>query len=125
MIPILKDGDHEEAAKNRPLSLLAVASKVCEKIILNLFNTYLKDNKRLTSHQSDYKKAHSTETLNIQLTDSVLKAMDKKQITALVLLELAKTFDSIDHTRLLHKFSIVGASPSTVNWFKSYLSSRY
>ena len=28
VIPNLKDGDHEEAANNRPLSLLTVASKV-------------------------------------------------------------------------------------------------
>ena len=125
VIPILKDGDHEEAANNRPLSLLAVASKVCEKIILNQFNTYLIEHKRLTSHQSGNQKAHSTETLNIQLTDGVLEAMDKMQITALVLLDLSKAFDSIDHARLLHKLSIVGVSPSTVNWFKSYLSNRY
>ena len=125
VIPILKDGDHEEAANNRPLSLLAVASKVCEKIILNQFNTCLIDNKRPTSHQSGNTKAHSTETLNIQLTDSVLEAMEKKQITALVLPDLSKVFDSIDQARLLHKLSIVGASPSTVNWFKSYLSSCF
>ena len=31
MIPILKDGDHQEGANNRPSSLLAVASKVCER----------------------------------------------------------------------------------------------
>ena len=125
VIPIPKDGDHEEAANNRSLSLLAVASRVCEKIILNQFNTYLIDNKCLTSHQSGNKKAPSTETFNIQLTDSALEAMDKKQITALVLLDLPKAFDSIDHARLPHKLSNVGASPSTVNWFKSYLSSRY
>ena len=125
VIIILKDGDHEEAANNRSLSLLAVTSRVCEKIILNQFNTYLIDNKRLTSHQRVNKKAHSTETLNIQLTDSVLEAMDKKQITAVILQDLSKAFDSIDHARLLRKLSNVGASPSTVNWFKSYLSSRY
>ena len=99
--------------------LLPIASKVCEKIVLSQFNTYLIDNNRLTSHQRGNKNAHSTETLNIHLTDSILEAMDKKQITALVLLDLSKAFDSIDHTRLLHKLSIVGASPSTVNWFKS------
>ena len=48
--------------------------------------------------------------------------MDKKQITALVLLHLSKAFDSIDHARLLHKLSILGASTSTVKWFKSYLT---
>ena len=125
VIPIPKDGDHEEAANNRSLSLLAVASRVCGKIILNQFNTYLIDNKCLTSHQSGNTKAPSTETFNIQLTDSALEAMDKKQITALVLLDLPKAFDSIDHARLPHRLSNVGAPPSTVNWFKSYFSSRY
>ena len=96
-----------------------------EKIILNQFNTCPFDNKRLTSHQRGNNKAHSTETLNMHLTDSVLEAIDKKQITALVLLNLSNAFDSIDHATLLHKLSIVGASPSIVNWFKSYLSSRY
>ena len=96
-----------------------------EKIILNQFNTFLLDNKRLTSHQRGNRKVHSTETLSTQLTASVLEAMDKKQITALVLLNLSNAFDCIDHATLLHKLSIVGASPSIANWFKSYLSSRY
>ena len=111
MIPILKDDDYEEAANNRPLSLLAVASKVCEKITLNQSNAYFAANKYLTSHQSGNKKGHSSETLNVHLAESVLQAMDKKQITTLVLLELSKAFDSIDHARLLCKLSILGASP--------------
>ena len=76
------------------------------------------------NHQAVNKKAHSTETLNILLTDKILEAMDKKQITALVLLDLSKAFDSIDHARLLHKLSNIGASPSSIKWFKSYLSGR-
>jgi hypothetical protein len=47
IIPLLKDGDHEVASNNRPLSHLAVASKVCEKVVLNQFNTYLQ-RKRLS-----------------------------------------------------------------------------
>ena len=50
--------------------------------------------------------------------------MDKKRLTALVLLDLSKTIDGIDHIKLLHKLSMVGASPAVVNWFKSYLSGR-
>ena len=41
VIPIPKDGDHEKAANNRPLSLLAVASKVLERIVLNQLGAYL------------------------------------------------------------------------------------
>ena len=33
--PILKEGDFEEAANNRPISLLPILSKVCEKAALN------------------------------------------------------------------------------------------
>ena len=105
VIPILKDGDHEKAVNNTPLSLLPVASKVLERIVLNQLSAYLTKNNRFTSHQSGNKKAHPTETLNILLTDKKLEAMDKKQITALVLLDLSKAFDSIDHARLLHKLN--------------------
>ena len=88
MIPNLKEGDYEVPANNRLLLLLVVASKVLERIVLNKFSAYLTQNKCLTSHLSGNKKAHSTETLNILLTDKILEAMDEKQITALVLLDL-------------------------------------
>ena len=51
--------------------------------------------------------------------------MDKKKLTALVLLDLSKAFDSINHHRLLQKLANIGASPITVKWFKSYLSGRF
>ena len=56
VIPLLKDGDHERASNNRPLSLLPVASKICEKVVLIQFNSYLLRNNRLSSHQSGNKK---------------------------------------------------------------------
>ena len=48
----LKKGDDEVASNNRSLSFLAVASKICEKIALNQFSSYLTNNNRLSSHQS-------------------------------------------------------------------------
>ena len=50
--------------------------------------------------------------------------MDRKQITALVLLDLSKAFDSIDHSLLLTKLRSLGFSNRAVEWFKSYLSGR-
>ena len=67
VIPLLKDGDHEQASNNRLLSLLPVASKVCEKVMLSQFNSYLTRNNHLSSHQSGNKKHFSTETLTIYL----------------------------------------------------------
>ena len=118
VIPFLNEGDNEVASNNRPLSLLAVTSKVCEKIVLDQFSASVMDNNRLSTHQSGNKKLNSTETLNIHLTDHILKAMNEKKITALILLDLSKAFDSIDHDRLLYKSSAMGASSATLNWFK-------
>ena len=73
---------------------------------------------------SGNKKLHSTESLNILISDTVLESMDRKQITALVLLDLSKAFDSIDHSLLLTKLRSLGFSNRAVEWFKSYLSGR-
>ena len=56
--------------------------------------------------------------------DKMLKAMDKKHVTALTLLDLSKAFDNINHTILLHKLKCVGASLLAIQWFESYLSDR-
>ena len=54
----------------------------------------------------------------------MLHAMDKKKISALILLDLSKAFDSINHDKLLHKLSSVVASGAVGNWLKSYLTGR-
>ena len=42
----------------------------------------------------------------------------------MILIDLWKTFDTIDHDVLLQKSYANGFSKHTVNWFQSYLSSR-
>ena len=76
--------------------------------------TYLEEEKRLTNHQSSNKKLHSTESLNILISDTVLGSMDRKQITALVLLDLSKAIDSIDNSLLLTKLRSLGFSNRAV-----------
>ena len=77
--PIPKEGDHEQANNNRPISLLPMLSKVCEKVVLNQVVSYLDINKRLSTEQSGNKKYHSTETSLIETTDTFLHAIDKRK----------------------------------------------
>ena len=117
VVPRLKDGD-------RPISLLPVLSKVTEKIALNQFTEYLTRQGNLTCHQSGNRKFHSTETLSLLVTGHIYKAMDKKEITAMVLIDLSKAFDSICHSTLLTKLKGLGASNEALTWFESYLTNR-
>jgi hypothetical protein len=50
--------------------------------------------------------------------------MDQKQLTALLLLDFSKAFDSIDHSILLMKLSRYGFSDVEFQWIQSYLSNR-
>ena len=126
VIPLLKHGDHEQALNNRSLSLLLVASQVCEKVVLDQFNSYLLENNRLSSHQRGNKKYFSTETLNIFVNDSILKAMDYKMLTALVLLDLSKPSTvSITISYFKNWKALVNWCVSTLfEMFSSYLNSR-
>jgi hypothetical protein len=80
--------------------------------------------KRYTEHQSGNRKLHSTETLNVFITDQIVQPMDRKEVAALVLIDLSKAFDSIDHSILLVKLQTMGVSKSVLAWFKSYLLGR-
>jgi tetrahydromethanopterin S-methyltransferase subunit A len=57
-IPILKEGDYEITNNSRPVSLLTVASKICEQAALNQFMEYMSQKGCLTEHQSRNKKMH-------------------------------------------------------------------
>ena len=124
IVPNLKDGDHELPNKYRPISLLPILSKVVERIALCQFNNYLIKNKRLTSHQSGNRKFHSTETLSLLVSDHIYKAINKKQITAMVLIDLSKAFDSLCHLNLLNKLTNLGTSNKAHSWFQCYLTNR-
>ena len=108
-MPHVKEGDPDIANNNRPISLLVANSKICEKIVCNQLTSYLERHSRLSSHQSGNRRKHSTESLNLMITDCIFDAIDEKKVTVLVQLDLSKAFDSIDHGLLLHKLRLCGS----------------
>ena len=118
--PIPKDSDHEQPNNNRPISLLPVLSKVYERVVYNKLTSYLQSNHTLSNTQSGNKKWHSCETSVIETTDTILK----RKLTAVVLLDMSKAFDSVNHETLILKLQDVGTSSHTLHWFRSYLSNR-
>ncbi len=67
---------------------------------------------------------HSTEMLNVFISDTILDAMDNKKITALVLLDFSKAFDSIEHSKHINKLRSLGVSKRQLIGLKVFLSHR-
>ena len=93
---------------------------------MNKFNTHCDLNVTTPTHQSAYKQLHNCETALIKIVNDTLWAMEHKNITILVIMDLSAAFDTVDHNVLLevlHKcFGIEGMA---LEWFCNYLSSRF
>ena len=58
------------------------------------------------------------------MNDKILKGFDDGLVTGMILIDLQKAFDTINHYILLNKLSIIGFSDHAVKWSQSYLSNR-
>ena len=102
-IPIFKKGDPSLFENYRPIYLLPAISKVLEKIIALQLSLYFEKNKLLFDNQYGFRPKHSTEHAALELIDRILNKMDTNEIPLNIFLDLANTFDTIDHTILLNK----------------------
>ena len=73
-----------------------------------------------------------TESLDYIFRDSCLSYLNNKittgfesgLFTGMILIDLQKAFDTINHDILIKKMTFLGFSEETTNWFKSYLTNR-
>ena len=103
---------------------MPLLSKVFERLVLDQTEEFFSLNKILYDYQSGFRKNHSTDTCLSFLNDKILKGFDDGLVTGMILIDLQKAFDTINHDILLKKLSIIGFSDHTAKWFQSYLSNR-
>ena len=122
--PLFKKGSKTEPGNYRPISLLPLISKIFERVIHNQLQAYLNEKKILYQFQSGFRTNFSTDSCLSYLHDKILKGFDCGKYTGMILIDLQKAFDTIDHEILLNKLVYLGLSNEVVNWFKSYLTKR-
>ena len=125
--PLLKKHSlpKEELSSYRPISNLNFVSKTLEKVISSRLSAHFESFPSLSPYLSAYRKFHSTETALTRIHNDLLVAMNRRQVSALVLLDLSAAFDTLDHQillkRLKMRFSISEVAHSLLS---SYLSNR-
>ena len=125
--PILKKAGLDLMLSNfRPVSNLSFISKVVEKVVLTQFNKYCSTHRLIPDYQSVYRANYSCETALAKIVNDILWAMEHQKITSLVAIDLSMAFDTVDHNILLRVLEKrFGVQDTCLEWFRSYLNSRY
>ena len=86
--------------------------------------SYLKDESLLYDFRSDFRPSFSTDTCLIHLSDFITKEWDDGNYTGVVVLDLQKAFDTVDHKIVLGKLRAIRMTENSVKWFDLYLTGR-
>ena len=101
----------------RPISVLSVIARLCEKIVHQQLYDFLKESLSVT--QSGFKPGCSTETSLLNTTNRCILNIDKKYLNLTLFLDLRKAFDTVAHEILIQKMDFYGIKDIELAWFKS------
>ena len=120
--PVFKKGEKCDIKNYRPISLLAISSKILERCIFNRIIGYI--DPQITDCQHGFTTGRSTVTQLLEAYDNISKDVEnRKQVDALYL-DLSKAFDSVSYPHLLIKLQWFGINGKLLAWFKDYLTGR-
>lgn len=122
--PVYKGGDSTDPSNYRPISILPVISKIIERAVFDQIYPFLNDNSLLYKYQSGFRPNNSTLSALINITEDWLEAIDKGNYIGLVMIDLKKAFDTVNHDILIKKLRHFNVNNKCAKWFQSYLSGR-
>ena len=107
------------------ISLLPIVLKIFEKVGHNQTETYLNQNIILYKFQLGFRQNYSTVIALSYLSNKLQCGFDKGIFTGMILIDLQKAIDTIDHEIFLKKLNCLDFSETTIAWSRSYLENRY
>ncbi len=107
----------------RPISILAVFSKVFGSIIAEQLMEHFKD--IFNDMWCAYRKKYGCEHVLVKRIYSWKYALDEDNFAGTLLIDLSKAFDCMPHGLLIVKMSAYGLSNDSCEFMSSYLCDRY
>ena len=120
--PVHKKDSVLDKSNYRPLSVLTSLSKLFEKCINHQLTKA--GNSIFCTTLSAYRQNHSTQHVMLQLIENIKQNLDKKLATGLVLMDLSKAFDCLNHDFIIAKLQAYNFSKDSIKLISSYLRNR-
>lgn len=124
VVPVYKKGNKHDIRNYRPISILPVLSKVFEKIVYNRLISFINKYNILSESQYGFRAQRSTELAITSVLNKIMNAIENKQISIGIFLDLSKAFDTVNHNILITKLEHIGVRGLALDWFRSYLADR-
>ena len=122
--PLQKGGEKTSVSNLRPVSLLPLPSKIIERIIHDRIMFHVERNNLLENNQGGFRKNHSTMDTIAKFTNDIFEGINNREITTAVFIDLAKAFDTVNHTILLKKLGYIGIKGNLHKILENYLCNR-
>ena len=120
IVPVFKKGDRHEAANYRRVSLTSITCKLLENIIHSNAMSHFDRFNILKDNQHGFRKRRSCETQLIVTIQEIASKLSKEEQVDIILLDFAKAFDKVPHSRLMYKLDYYGVRGLTNTWVKVF-----
>ena len=121
--PVFKKKNPLNKANYRRVSVLPPISKIFEKLLQKQINNSIES--ILSSHVCGYRKGYITQRALICLIEKWRKILDGKGLCGVVIMDLSKAFDTINHELFIAKLHAYGFEKSALRLLLNYLSNRW
>ena len=111
--PFHKDDDVTNKTNYRPISMLPIVSKVFEKLIQNQIGTFI--DTKLFPFMCGYRNGYSTQYALIALIAKLKKSLEGRGYSVVVLMDLTKAFDTLNHKLMIAKLHAYGFDIPSLN----------
>ena len=120
--PVYKKGKKDLKDNYRPVSILPVLPKLCERSMLKQISVFFEN--IFSKNQCGFRKGHSTQQCLLAMLEKWKRSVDSGKAFGALLTDLSKAFDCLDHELLVAKLNAYGFSLPALRLIHDYLSQR-
>ena len=116
--PVFKKLDNTSKDNYRPISTLSNFAKLFESIIYSQLNDYMEN--KFSKYLTEFRGNHNTQNSHLRMIEFWKVKLNNWWIVGVIIIDLSKTFDNLNHGLLLAKLEANGLDNNAVSFMRSY-----